>query len=66
MLYIQERNLINVRNPGGSANPYAPNYDLKDTMGETPILPVFFLYPEHATSDVTPQFVEGHGGKICR
>ena len=45
-------------NPGGSANPYTPKFDPEDATGETLILPVFFLYPEHATSDVIPEFVE--------
>ena len=54
----QERNLINVPNLDGSTNPYAPKFDPKDPTGGTLILPVFFLYPEHATSDVIPEFVE--------
>ncbi|KAH9175149.1 hypothetical protein EDB89DRAFT_1848006 [Lactarius sanguifluus] len=52
------RNLIAVPNPDGSANPYAPRFDPEDATGGTLILPVFFLYPEHATSDVVPDFVE--------
>ncbi|KAH9027268.1 hypothetical protein EDB85DRAFT_1893071 [Lactarius pseudohatsudake] len=52
------RNLIAVPNPDGSANPYAPRFDPEDATGGTPILPAFFLYPEHATSDVVPDFVE--------
>jgi hypothetical protein len=47
-----------VPNPDGSANPYAPRFDPEDATGGTLILPVFFLYPEHATSDVVPDFVE--------
>ena len=54
----QERNLINMPNPDGSANPYAPRFDAEDATGGTLIIPVFFLYPEHATSDVVPDFVE--------
>ena len=54
----QARNLINVPNPDGSANPYAPRFDPEDATGGTLILPVFFLYPEHAMSDVVPDFVE--------
>ncbi|KAH8986297.1 hypothetical protein EDB92DRAFT_1949214 [Lactarius akahatsu] len=52
------RNLIAVPNPDGSANPYAPRFDPEDATGGTLILPVFFLYPEHATSDVVPDFIE--------
>ena len=54
----QERNLINVPNPEGSTNPYTPKFDPEDATGRTLIFPVFFLYPEHAMSDVTPEFVE--------
>jgi hypothetical protein len=50
--------LINVPNPEGSTNPYRPKFDPEDATGRTLILPVFFLYPEHATSDVIPEFVE--------
>ena len=54
----QARNLVDVPNPDGSTNPYAPRFDPEDAMGGTLILPVFFLYPEHAMSDVVPDFVE--------
>ncbi len=54
----QERNLIDMPNPEGSTNPYAPKFDPEDPTGRTLILPVFFLYPEHATSDAVPEFVE--------
>ncbi|KAJ8522986.1 hypothetical protein ONZ45_g493 [Pleurotus djamor] len=52
------RNLILVPNPNGSSNPYAPHWDPEDPMQSTLIIPVFFLYPQHATSDVIPEFVE--------
>ena len=45
-------------NPDGGTNPYAPKFDPEDPTGGTLIMPVFFLYPEHATSDVIPEFVE--------
>jgi hypothetical protein len=54
----QERNLINVPNPDGNTSQYAPKFDPEDPTGGTLILPVLFLYPEHATSDVIPEFVE--------
>lgn len=54
----QERNLINVPNPEGKQNPYAPKFDPEDATGKTLIMPVFFLYPEHGTSDAVPEFVE--------
>ncbi|KAH9991648.1 40S ribosomal protein S7 [Russula compacta] len=55
---IAKRNLINVPNPEGNQNPYAPKFDPEDATGTTLIMPVFFLYPEHGTSDAVPQFVE--------
>jgi hypothetical protein len=39
-------------------NPYAPKFDPEDPKGETLIVPVFFLCPEHATSDLVPEFFE--------
>ncbi|KAH6915212.1 40S ribosomal protein S7 [Coprinopsis sp. MPI-PUGE-AT-0042] len=55
-LAFRERNLINVPKPDGSANPYEPHWDTEDAS--TLILPVFFLYPQYATSDVIPEFAE--------
>jgi small subunit ribosomal protein S7e len=54
----QERNLIDMPNPEGSTNPYRPKFDPEDPTGKMLIMPVFFLYPEHATSDAVPEFVE--------
>lgn len=56
MMLFQERNLI--LRPGGSENPYKPHFDPEDTTNGTLIIPVFFLYPQHAISDVIPNFVE--------
>ncbi|KAA1465977.1 TPR-like protein [Dentipellis sp. KUC8613] len=53
-----ERNLIEMPNPEGSANPYAPHFDPEDPSKSTLIIPVFFLYPQYAISDVIPEFVE--------
>ena len=33
-------------------------FDPEDTSGKTLIFPVFFLYPQYATSDIISQFVE--------
>jgi Cns1/TTC4 Wheel domain len=44
-------------NPKGS-NPIRPKFDPEDPMGKTLIMPMFFLYPEHATSNTAPEFVE--------
>lgn len=56
--FLQERNLINLPKPGGSISPVAPHFDPEDPTGSTLILPVFFLYPQYATSDIISEFVE--------
>jgi Cns1/TTC4 Wheel domain len=46
---------------GGSSaiSPYGvPKFDPEDPTGSTLILPVLFLYPEYATSDVITDFLE--------
>lgn len=56
---FQKRGLIVLSNQeGGSDNPYKPHLDPEDSDGNTLIFPVFFLYPQHATSDVISHFVE--------
>ncbi|KAG2158989.1 40S ribosomal protein S7 [Suillus bovinus] len=56
---FKERNLFPVYNPKGSSeNPYEPHFDPDDPEGTTLIVPVFFLYPQYATSDVIAHFVE--------
>jgi len=55
---FKERNLITVTKPDGSSNPFAPKFDPEDTTQSTLIFPVFFLYPQYATSDVIEQFYE--------
>lgn len=46
-------------NPEGSTNnPYEPHFDAEDPTGNTLIFPVFFLYPQHAVSDIISEFVE--------
>ena len=56
--FHQERNLVNLPKPGGSVSPVVPHFDPMDPTGSTLILPVFFLYPQYATSDIISQFVE--------
>jgi len=56
--YRQERNLIKIRRKDGASNPYSPRFDAEDPTQSTLVLPVFFLYPQHATSDVIQEFVE--------
>lgn len=36
----------------------APHFDSEDPTGKTLIFPVFFLYPQHATSDMISNFNE--------
>ncbi|KAK0231124.1 40S ribosomal protein S7 [Armillaria fumosa] len=55
---FKERNILVVPKPDGSQNPYAPHFDPEDPTGRALIIPVFFLYPQYATSDVVPEFVE--------
>ncbi|KAL4081997.1 hypothetical protein V8B97DRAFT_1926647 [Scleroderma yunnanense] len=56
---LKERHLFWTTNPQGIAeNPHSPHFDPEDSSKSTLILPVFFLYPQHATSDVISDFVE--------
>ncbi|KAJ7781596.1 hypothetical protein B0H16DRAFT_626423 [Mycena metata] len=55
---FRERNLIAIPKKDGTENPFAPHFDPEDPTDSTLIIPVFFLYPQHATSDVIPEFVE--------
>jgi len=57
-LAFKERNLIVVPKPDGTSNPYEPRWDPESPSLSTLIIPVFFLYPQHATSDVISHFVE--------
>ncbi|KAF9820967.1 hypothetical protein IEO21_00944 [Rhodonia placenta] len=56
---FKERNVIVIPRPdGSSSNPYAPAFDPEDPKNNALIVPVFFLYPQYATSDIISQFVE--------
>ncbi|KAG6918228.1 hypothetical protein DXG01_015821 [Tephrocybe rancida] len=55
---FRERNLIVLPKADGSSNPYEPHFDPDDPTNSTLVFPVFFLYPQHATSDVISEFVE--------
>jgi hypothetical protein len=57
-LIHKARNIINVLKPDGSSNPYVPHWDPEDSTKSTLIIPVFFLYPQYAASDVITDFVE--------
>lgn len=55
---VQERNLIITEQPGGSSSPVVPHLDKEDPEGKRLVFPVFFLYPQHATSDIISEFNE--------
>ncbi|KAG6813462.1 hypothetical protein H0H92_010796 [Tricholoma furcatifolium] len=55
---FRERNLLLLPKADGSSNPYEPHLDPDDPTGSTLVFPVFFLYPQYATSDVISEFVE--------
>ncbi|KAI0832494.1 hypothetical protein BC628DRAFT_1346926 [Trametes gibbosa] len=55
----KERNLIVVPVPDTVAqNPYEPHLDPEDPTNNTLIVPVLFLYPQYATSDLISHFQE--------
>jgi len=55
----QERNLVVVPNPKGTPGvDHKPQFDEEDPKQSTLIFPVHFLYPQHATSDIIPDFHE--------
>ncbi|KAJ7056679.1 hypothetical protein C8F01DRAFT_992658 [Mycena amicta] len=54
----RERNLIPIPRKDRSQNPHSPHFDPEDPTESSLIIPVFFLYPQYATSDVIPEFVE--------
>ncbi|KAF8138160.1 40S ribosomal protein S7 [Boletus edulis] len=56
---FKERHLYPTSSPQGTSdNPYSPHFDSDDPTRSTLIFPVFFLYPQYATSDVIAHFVE--------
>ncbi|KAG9317184.1 40S ribosomal protein S7 [Chiua virens] len=56
---FKERHLYQTNSLQGTAdNPYSPHFDSDDPTRTTLIFPVFFLYPQYATSDVITDFVE--------
>ncbi|KAJ3723363.1 40S ribosomal protein S7 [Lentinula raphanica] len=55
---FKERHIFVLPKPDGSQNPYVPHFDSEDPSGDSLIFPVFFLYPQYATSDVIPEYVE--------
>ncbi|EPQ59635.1 TPR-like protein [Gloeophyllum trabeum ATCC 11539] len=55
---LEERHIFSVHDPDAPPNPYEPHFDPEDPSGKTLIFPVFFLYPQYATSDIVPTFVE--------
>ncbi|PPR02467.1 hypothetical protein CVT24_002016 [Panaeolus cyanescens] len=55
---LRQRNFIILNKPGGSSNPVEPHFDSEDPTKSTLVVPVFFLYPQYATSDIISDFVE--------
>ncbi|KAJ4492833.1 40S ribosomal protein S7 [Lentinula edodes] len=55
---FKERNIFVLPKADGSQNPYVPHFDPEEFSGNSLIFPVFFLYPQYATSDVIPGYVE--------
>ncbi|KAJ3519505.1 hypothetical protein NMY22_g13162 [Coprinellus aureogranulatus] len=53
---FRARNLIEIPRPDGSSNPYQPHFDSEDPS--LLVLPVFFLYPQYAISDIIQEFYE--------
>ncbi|EGO01608.1 hypothetical protein SERLA73DRAFT_85379 [Serpula lacrymans var. lacrymans S7.3] len=54
---FDDRNLVSIINPQGpSDNPYKPHFE--PLNNSELIFPVFFLYPQYATSDVISHFAE--------
>jgi Cns1/TTC4 Wheel domain len=56
--FEQEKNIIPISQSDGSTTGYEPHFDPEDPTHKTLVVPVFFLYPEHSTSDVIAHFVE--------
>ncbi|KAH9947251.1 40S ribosomal protein S7 [Amylocystis lapponica] len=55
----QARNIVSLPRPADSVDhPYAPHFDPEDPQHTTLVVPVFFLYPQYATSDIVQHFVE--------
>ncbi|EMD40671.1 hypothetical protein CERSUDRAFT_130797 [Gelatoporia subvermispora B] len=55
---LEEHSIIVIPRSDTSEQPYEPHFDPEDPTGKTLIVPVLFLYPQYATSDVIPNFVE--------
>lgn len=48
-----------IPNPKGTSGvDYKPRFDEQDPNQGTLVFPVHFLYPQHATSDTIPDFIE--------
>ena len=48
-----------MNSPTGTAdNHYAPKFDPDDPSNQTLLMPVFFLYPQYATTDIIAEFQE--------
>ncbi|KAF8529157.1 hypothetical protein BU17DRAFT_37747 [Hysterangium stoloniferum] len=58
-LEFKNRNIISIDDPSAESSPYSPHF-VKDEENprEILVLPVFFLYPQHATSDLISHYHE--------
>ncbi|KAF8591342.1 hypothetical protein K439DRAFT_995991 [Ramaria rubella] len=53
------RNIIPIHDPNSEMSPYAPHFvNNTETSRSNLVIPVFFLYPQHATSDLISQYNE--------
>jgi len=56
---LKKRNIVAIDAEGVEAGPHQPFFDfINDPSGSSMAFPVFFLYPQHATSDTISDFNE--------
>jgi len=56
---LRKRNIITVGTDDVQDGPHKPTFDLtNDPSGSSMTFPVFFFYPQHATSDTISDFIE--------
>ncbi|EKM59352.1 uncharacterized protein PHACADRAFT_191699 [Phanerochaete carnosa HHB-10118-sp] len=56
---FKERNIIVVDGPNAESEiDYEPHFDHEDPTGRMLVLPVLFLYPQYAQTDIISEFVE--------
>jgi len=56
---FKARNIIEINDPSSESSPYGPHLEKEDpTALPSLVVPVFFLYPQYATSDLISHFQE--------